>query len=122
VSARTVTIAAADPLTLYAAARGHVVRSDDGGRSWQPGDDGLPSTSIAGLATDPTDARTVYAAAGRVFKSTDAGRRWSPLGDPFGASVVAVDGGTLYAAGEHGIRASEDGGLTWRTRNASMAN
>ena len=73
--------------TVYAATGGprgtsRLVRSTDGGRSWQPADLGLPSTYLWGLAFDPSTPATVYAAMGKrgIFESNDSGARWRAVG------------------------------------------
>lgn len=126
VDARYLVVDPADPQTIYAAAgtvskyaRPHLFRSTDAGASWQP-IDGLGRVFVAALAPDPAHAHTVYAAAGGIFKSADAGTTWARVGTATGTGAVAVDGGTVYAATGQGLLASDDGGLTWQTRNTSM--
>ena len=77
---QVVAISPTGPPTVYAAAGGsggtsRLLRSTDGGRSWQAADRGLPSTYLWALAFDPTSPSTVYAAMGRrgVFESSDSG-------------------------------------------------
>lgn len=87
------------PLTIQAAL-GHpaiiyvgtehsgVLRSEDGGTSWQPVNQGLPEaigaapvTPVRNLAIDPSDADTVYASTevNGIYKTTDGGRHWQPI-------------------------------------------
>ena len=122
------------PTAVYAAAGGprgtaRLVRSTDGGRSWQPADSGLPSTYVWGLAFDPSTPATLYAAMGRrgVFESNDGGTRWRAVGIParYGeVTAIALDPShprTVYAATSAGVATSHDGGRNWRIVNATMA-
>lgn len=118
--------------TLYlCACPGKLVRSLDGGHSWQPLRDGLPGdereTHILSLAIDPTDSNVLYAGTGAwvgggqgVFKSTDGGVTWSPANRgmmDYRITAVAIDPGNaqrVYAGGYAGeVFVSEDGGQTW---------
>src|SRR6266851_7505757 len=107
------------------------------------------SGRISGLATDPTDANTIYiaAAGGGVWKTTNGGTTWTPLTDfqnPFGVHTlfmgsIAVAAGSdinhriLYAGtGEanfaldsfygRGVLVSKDSGATWTLTGTSGPN
>jgi photosystem II stability/assembly factor-like uncharacterized protein len=86
---------------------GGVGISSDGGRSWQPSNQGMPSTSVTHLVLDPSSpagARTLYACGfGRgVYKSTDDGKTWTLKNSglegeaPFAWRLTRADDGTLY--------------------------
>ena len=128
-----VAIGPTGPPTVYAAAGGsggntRLLRSTDGGRSWQPADRGLPPTDQWALAFDPTSPATVYAAMGQggVFESNDSGGSWHTLGvsPAYGdVSAIAVDpqhAQTIYAGTNAGVIESLDGGRSWRIVNATM--
>ncbi len=78
-----VTCLAADPLragVVYAGTRGQgVLRSDDGGQSWQPA--GLSGQVVKALAASPTQPGVVYAGAKPpgLFVSRDGGGQWAEL-------------------------------------------
>jgi photosystem II stability/assembly factor-like uncharacterized protein len=56
-------------------------RSEDGGRSWQRSDAGLPSNaSVRELAFDPQTPSVVYAATTGLYRSRNGGVSWRPLG------------------------------------------
>lgn len=91
------------PDTIYAATRGGLCKSEDGGEHWRL----LPRTgpkelritgekerSIRAVAVDPRDGRNVYAAtpAGKIFKSADGGETWKQV---YEASAGADDPGSL---------------------------
>jgi photosystem II stability/assembly factor-like uncharacterized protein len=115
---------AASPLvagTLWAGQGGWVLRSRDGGLTWQSFAVGAPSgEKMVGLAPDPVEPATIYAATQRsgVFESTDAGETWSLVGRwPAGVEYkggLGVDPGepAVVYAGTNGagvLRLDQDG-------------
>jgi photosystem II stability/assembly factor-like uncharacterized protein len=81
-----------DPNLYYAAAAsGGVWRSTDGGASWSPLTDPLPTTALGAIALDPRDENVVYAGSGEanyayhslygagVYRSTDGGQTFGVL-------------------------------------------
>jgi photosystem II stability/assembly factor-like uncharacterized protein len=111
--------------TLYGA-NGSLVRSTDGGLSWN-------TMSLGGgvsvVAIDPISPQNLYAAMGQqIFKSTDSGASWRGIvvRDIFPNGNIAstlqslvVDPGTpstIYAGDIGGVFKSTDGGNTWRGR------
>ena len=113
----------ADPGTIYVgAAASGVWKSTDGGSSWQPITDGLPTLAIAALAITPTLPSRVYVAtAGSgVFRSDDAGASWQSLpGSPngevrWGVMIVSPrDPAIVYLNAVNGVFRSTDSGGTW---------
>jgi photosystem II stability/assembly factor-like uncharacterized protein len=116
-----------DPRVVYAGTEhGGVYKSEDGGASWQPSNEGLDSEAalwINALAIDPADSAVVFAGTfgDGVYRSVDAGQEWAPWreGLPQDAQVwslaFAGDGrllaglryeGTYERAGNEGWRAS----------------
>ena len=82
---------------FVAGADGGVWRTTDGGTSWEPLTDHMPTTSVGALALDPTDEDVLYAGTGEanyanhsryglgLYKSTDGGDSWVHLAeDVFG--------------------------------------
>jgi len=122
------------PNTLWAgSAGGGIWKTTNGGFSWYPLNDFLPSLAITSLAMDPNDPDTIYAGTGEgfgrlshlpgagIFKSEDGGDSWVQL--PATANTDArfindvahhpVNSGWLIACG-----VSEAGeGMIWRTTN-----
>ena len=117
---RTLLLLAVDPTapaTLYASlSLSGLLRSSDGGVSWQPA--GLPR-SVLSLALTPS---SLYAGTSRggVYRSDDRGLTWRAASDgltSFDVFELAVDPTTpttLYAATDNGVHKSDDSGLTWR--------
>jgi photosystem II stability/assembly factor-like uncharacterized protein len=117
----------ANPETVYADVGNTVLRTTDGGGSWQPAANGLPANSVTSLAIDPRQSGTVYASvhdtkavaleipSGGIYQTTNGGQTWTEIWSGFGVDKVAVDPtrpSTIYAAGDHLLR-STDGGHTW---------
>lgn len=109
-----------DPDTLLAAGASGLLRSTDGGRSWEtllPG----PVTSAAFVPRDPQGLLAYQLERGLV-RSPDGGRTWQPLGFRVeGRDSVAfltvhpIDPGTVYAATfAAALLRSRDGGRTWQ--------
>src|SRR5437763_3475610 len=66
--------------TVYAGTQGNgVLKSLDGGTSWNQASMGFPGTWVMALAIDPQNSRTLYASVfgHGVFKSTDGGASWN---------------------------------------------
>lgn len=88
-------------------ADGGVWRTTDGGASWTPLTDHLPSSAIGALALDPANPTILYAGTGEanfanhsryglgLYKSTDGGNTWSVLAESVFAgrcfSKIVVD-------------------------------
>ena len=129
-----------DPATVYAAISANVLKTTNGGETWQPIAAGLPISHTRGtchclsrggvtaLAVDPRRAGTVYAALtqGGIYKTTNGGQTWiHATGTPLDmTSALAVDPSRpamIYAAGESAMGAgpkilrSTNGGRTWAT-------
>ena len=95
-----------DNLNVYIATNnGGVWKSVNGGASWQPLTDLLPSSSIGAVAIDPGDPKIVYAGTGNLFdgsngipkatglfKSVDGGITWAHMDGGLLASVFADHG------------------------------
>jgi photosystem II stability/assembly factor-like uncharacterized protein len=112
--------------TVYAGTGNGVVKTTDGGQSWNPA--GLSDVAINALAIDPHTPSTLYAsgAAGSVYRSVDGGADWTSVSlgsipSQSGAAIafIAIDQltpSTLSAlsGGPHGtLYKSSDGGQSW---------
>jgi predicted Ser/Thr protein kinase len=111
-----------DPTRLYGPTWNAVLKSTDGGNTWDAKTNGLVSNrSVEVLAVDPSNPNTLYAGVGETLVvSTDGGESWSSLGhgiglgvsrfnriviDPFNANIIYVGGlaGSVYKS-ENGGR------------------
>lgn len=124
--------------TIYITANdGGVWRSTDGGSTWQPRTDFMPSLSMGALALDPGNPSIVYAGTGNLFnngffkgvgvyKSTDGGDTWTTVGGGVlsgrGISrMVMPAANVLLVATSSGLFRSADGGQTFGS-NAPLFN
>ena len=101
-----------------------VIRTGDGGASWQGADDELP-TPVSGLAAHADSARILFAVAGDggIYRTEDGGRSWRPMdGGPPGDIRALVHSnlpgsmntGWLYAATDQGVARAMDCFCGWR--------
>jgi photosystem II stability/assembly factor-like uncharacterized protein len=111
-----------------------VLRSLDGGASWQPANRGLGDETplrVQDLAVDPSDPQKLYAAtADGLFLTRDRGASWQQVGlDGSFLFAVAVDPfrpGVLFASAdenqthEAGLFVSLDGGATWTSSDQGI--
>src|SRR5262249_8697532 len=69
-----------------------VLKSTNGGTSWDALNSGLTNPNVLALAIDPTNPATVYAgtAGSGVFKSTDGALTWTPTGQNAGSGSPPV--------------------------------
>jgi len=126
-----------DPNIIWAGAvGGGVWKTTDGGASWNPLTDLLPSIGISSLALDPKNPDTIYAGTGEwytgslrgdsirgvgIYKSTDGGLSWTQLPQPNATSFYYInkivvsphDGNRIYAATYGGLWSSSNGGQSW---------
>jgi hypothetical protein len=107
---------------VYTAAtdRSGVIRSMDGGTTWQ-GQGAAGIYGISALAVHPKRAETIYVSYGEgpggVATSSDGGRSWRHRSIPDAAVSLAVapsDPDTLYVATFSGVARSVDGGDHWQ--------
>ncbi|HEX7183055.1 MAG TPA: hypothetical protein VF756_14530 [Thermoanaerobaculia bacterium] len=114
-------------LTLTSDFPARLYRSDDGGESWSPSDQGIGDRGISALAVSPSSS-TVYAGTGDgIFRSVDGGRTWLPpsSGGEVGAvwflTVPPSPDGTVYAGlYDRGILKSTNHGSSWRLANRGL--
>ena len=108
--------------TIYAITRHGVVKSTDGGESWNNASNGLKGDASS-LTINPIDPSTLYAVtATGIFKSEDAGRNWNAVGSDSSPAAQIFDSlvidpmtpSTIYAPhSNRGIVKSTDGGESW---------
>lgn len=85
---------ASDQIIYIATNDGGIWKTTDGGATWQPKTDLMPSLSMGAVALDPNNPDIIYAGTGNpfdggnvftkgvgVYRSTDAGETWLQLGD-----------------------------------------
>ena len=122
--------------TIYVATNnGGIWKTTDGGNTWFPASDTLPSLSIGAVALDPANPSIVYAGSGNLFdgsggfikaaglyKSVDAGRTWFVAdGGVFGSTfqgiginrIVCPAADSLLVGTKNGLYRSINGGLNF---------
>ena len=105
------------PTTLYAATRGGVYKSEDGGTTWRYlRGSGFRGDSLAIASTTPT---TLYVYGDGVYKSADGGATWRAVNRGLGliwVSALSIDptnSRVVFAGTRNGVYKSTDGGETW---------
>ena len=134
-----ITASPADPELIFAATQTHgIYRSDDGGATWTPANDGIESSAsdppeyapVNYIAPSPFDADEIFAGIGSsgMYRSTDGGLTWGELDVDFVVGRMTrlvfdpVRPGTLFGASTTTLQRSTDGGATWeqiRSGNAA---
>ncbi|NNF44822.1 MAG: exo-alpha-sialidase [Phycisphaerales bacterium] len=148
--AHAVLVDPADPKRLWCGISAvGVFRSDDGGASWTPKNEGIPiviedksckdiGRCVHGMVADPKDANTIYRREHvGVFRTRDGGEHWERIehGLPswFGFPIVMdVPTNTLFLAplesdeyrmpvdGRLSVYRSRDGGDSWEDASAGL--
>jgi photosystem II stability/assembly factor-like uncharacterized protein len=119
-----VTSIAIDPVSpniIYTGARGSGIwKTTDGGSTWAPIGDQLPSLNIEAIVIAPTNHNLVYiVTSSGIFSSADAGATWvqkntSDLNIILNGLLVSpADPATLYLATANGVCISKTGGTAW---------
>jgi photosystem II stability/assembly factor-like uncharacterized protein len=136
-----VAVVESDPDVVYVAtASGGVMKTTNGGTTWEPVFDDQTSSSIGAIAVAPSDPSIVWVGTGEannrqssswgngVYRSTDGGKTWQHLGlaethhigrivvHPTDPNVVWVAAaGKLWGPSkERGVYKTTDGGATWK--------
>ena len=115
----SVAIDPSNPDMIYAGTLGNdLLKSSDGGKSWNPVQVTPETKTVASIAVHPFDSNVIYAGTtNAVFKTTDAGATWKKLEQkPEIAESLAVDQvnpDNVYMGTSKGLYKSTDGGKTW---------
>ena len=113
---------------------GGVLKSTDGGQSWNASSDGLSKLDVRTLALNAVDQNTIYGGGfGGVFQSVDGGAHWNGTGlsaytgsllvDVLNANVIYAQTGTSFGCNSDRrlILKTTDAGANW-TDSASPNN
>ena len=126
-------------------ASGGLWLSENGGDSWQPMSDQIPSTGVGAVVVNPLNPNTLLIGTGEgyllgsgsirpglgVFKSTDRGMNWQETGFDYlqsaGVSALKLvwsyaDTNIVWLAATNGIWKSTDAGLNWTLRKGDGTN
>ncbi|MER6384181.1 hypothetical protein [Streptomyces sp. NPDC001250] len=120
-----------DQVIYIACNDGGIWKTTDGGTTWQPKTDLMPSLSMGAVALEPGNPSTVYAGTGNIFdgggqftkgvgiyKSLDGGETWSVQGaaaftNGYINRMVLPQPGVLLVGTLNGLYRSVDGGLNF---------
>lgn len=102
-----------------------ILKSLDGGQTWQPMNNGLQNLYIGSLFMHPTNPDILMAGAGvvtypqgsGVYLTTDGGVSWQKTLDAYtigSVEIASSDPNIAYAGNVDEFYRSEDGGQTWR--------
>src|SRR6185436_9728998 len=109
------------PATLYTSTGGGILKTTNGGGSWNA----IPQSpfSVQAIVVDPSTPATLYAAGnssgGGVFKSTNGGANWQPVNNGLtttfmlSLAIDPVTPSTIYAGANGGLFKSVNGGGNW---------
>jgi photosystem II stability/assembly factor-like uncharacterized protein len=113
------TVAVADAQTAIAAGQTHVMRTANGGQSWNLMSPPSPFGTYYG--SDFADATTGWIAGSLIHRSDDGGLSWSFQLDPPSTlrDIDFSDSSNGWAVGDGGlVLRSTDGGATWTSQDA----
>ncbi len=115
-----------------AAPSGGLWKTEDGGESWEPLTDELPTMGASSIVVDYDNSDIVYAGSGDrdagdapglgIFKSTDGGETWTESNSGMGNVTVGRmiqhpdSPEIIFAATSGGIYKSTDSGLNWEQK------
>lgn len=119
-----------DGNTVYiSAASGGVWKTTNGGTTWMPLTDELPTTNGGAICLDPADSNTIYYGTGEwqqgsqgdgVYRSVDAGASWVRIattsqtgGQISGIAVAPGNPALIHVTSSAGYSRSTNGGGTW---------
>ena len=120
---------------LCGSANGGIWESTNGGATWAPRTDQMPTLAIGAVTFDPHDSTRVYAGSGEgnfyaslgagVYRSNDGGTTWTVLATtPFvgigfyDLVVDPIDRKILYAATSNGFYVSTNSGTSWSLKRS----
>lgn len=107
-----------DELVLISTAEEGLLRSEDGGNTWEDANAGLPGEAVVAIHRSPTfeQDRTIFVATeSGIFRSRNGGRAWRqlPLEVEEVQCFVAVEDRLFVGTSDDGVWISSDFGRTW---------
>jgi photosystem II stability/assembly factor-like uncharacterized protein len=99
---------------------GELLKSRDGGNTWQSSSTGLPRNEVSQIAVEPGPAHRVFVTVDGLYVSTNGGASWAAASSPpartGGRSFVFAPGDPpiLYGGTDSGLYRSTDGAQSWQ--------
>ena len=125
----TILIDPQNPDIVYAGIYNHgVIKSTNGGETWNPANNGLYNQKIVTLEMDPTNSEQLYAGSDAgLFVSSNAGTSWKLVNSslaPYKIKAIGIDPDhpeVLYVGTSvNGLFKSKDAGSTWQEMNNGL--
>jgi photosystem II stability/assembly factor-like uncharacterized protein len=112
--------------TIYAGTKSCVIKSTDGGNSWEKCSTGLDAVTISAIATD-NGIIFISQGTGGCFKSIDGGNSWNKIEGVLSgiviSSIVKGNDGYVFASnGNNAIFRTTDGGSSWQNLNLNTTD
>jgi photosystem II stability/assembly factor-like uncharacterized protein len=106
-----------DPATVWTGGQEHLLRSENGGQSWNSARTGIgPDEFLSGIAIDPHDADHLFVWGDQTYESSDGGATWHAAAGVERGMALAFDPTTAGVSYQHGygpVKVTRDGGQTW---------
>jgi photosystem II stability/assembly factor-like uncharacterized protein len=113
----SIAVDAVTPTVYIASLGGGILKSQDGGQTFAPANQGLGSLVVASLAMAQNDPSLIYAGTGAgIYKTTNGGATWSATGSdllPLSLIIDPTNSNILYAGFNGDLQKTTDGGDTW---------
>jgi photosystem II stability/assembly factor-like uncharacterized protein len=118
-----------DTPTIYAGMQSGLVRSADGGKTWQEVISNLTPLGIPGILVDPEDPNHLFIrlAFERVYESQDGGETWEARWEGMETHHVVLSmahspSGELWAGTQDGLFRWDEQGKRWRRESVPLEN
>lgn len=110
---------------VYPVVLGAIIRSTNGGASWDTVNNNIPKRWVRAMAVDPKDTRKIYISnLGKLYKSSNAGESWEEFGNELGEYVSDIqisphNSNIIFCIASYGggdvdeLFRTTDGGKTW---------
>ncbi len=102
-----------------------VMKSTDGGLTWQSWNSGMGNKTVGRMIQHPSDANILYAATnGGIYKSTNAGSSWTSIKSGNFNDIVFKPNNPaiLYACSSGSFYRSTDNGATWSSNATGLSS
>jgi len=98
-----------------------LLMTGDGGATWKPMQNSLPTSSPSYSLYQFRDERVwTVTTGGSAFLTEDGGTAWNEMSPGFGGNMTLVENGDLISIYGDSIRISSDKGTSWKIQNSSF--